>query len=612
MIKDLNPVQLQAVKQNNFPLIITAGPGTGKTKTLVAKIVYLIQEKKIDPTKILAITFSKKAASEIKTRVREKFKVETLRHDGASLKINTFHSLAWQILEKQNLTAKIKIIEDKEQLSLIKDLVKKNNNENIKKSKAKNLLLAVSQFKQEQVLNPSVKHCLTSPFIKENYLCDFVEQYQAYLIENNYLDYDDLLIRAFQFLQNRKSEFSYFFDYILVDEFQDTNLLQYEMIKLLSANQKICVIGDPLQSIYAFRGANAQAFEFFRRDFLKYREIFLKENYRNCQNIIEASHCLFSDSYKTQSLSAFPGQVIYIETLNEYSEADWILAKINELIGGTDLVKASEHFANDTKLGFKDFAIIYRLHYLSKVLQKKFEENGIPYQMIGNFSIFEKKEVKFIINCLKYSKFKDQESLAELLIFFEKLNKSARQANEAKIAKLSDFSSQKFKLLDLVEEIIKLFELPKNENINQFLSQIFQFNEKEDSLKALFTYLDYLEENEYYDQMTEKITFLSMHAAKGLEFTYVFICGFEDGLIPFAKNEDLEEEKRLFYVSLTRAKAGVFLLTTQTRNRQKTKISPFLDLIDTCFYEKQKDEAIAKFIKKREKEKQKKAQMTLF
>ena len=540
MLGQLNSEQLRAVKEIEGHLLIIAGPGTGKTRVLTTKILHLI-DSGIKPDQILALTFTKKAAAEMKERVRVSVKGTPRPF------IGTFHAFAHSLLPDENL----ELIDQKKQLEVIRQLKQQFQ---LKGVRIQEILRLVSLKKQ----------------VDEHEFPDWMEMvFSAYtqtLIGQNLLDFDDLLIKAIKILKKTNQKYKY----ILVDEFQDTNQLQYQLLELLvHPGTKITAVGDPLQSIYGFRGSSIKIFNRFSQD-LSPQKIVLKNNYRNPQQIINTSRSLFSNAPQLKSLQNFLGKISLVETLNEYTESDYILSLIEAKVGGTDLLSSAqrEHQeALDKKARFSDFAVMFKTHHFARALEKKFFDSGIPFQKIGAESPLAQPEAQLVI---------------------EKLKNSEDQGQK-------------------VSQIV-------GEN-KELLSLLMQFDEQQDGLKKALAYIEYLENHDYYDERADKVTLLTMHAAKGLEFKYVYLCGFEDGVIPLTKKDkqvDVAEEKRLFYVALTRAKQEVFLFYARERNRHKTKVSRFLDELDQSYLTKITDPKIEKIIKKRKRIQEKKRQPSLF
>jgi DNA helicase II / ATP-dependent DNA helicase PcrA len=636
----LNKEQQLAVEYNVGPLMIIAGPGTGKTKTLISKIAFLINILNTAPEEILGITFTIKAAKELNDRIKQELKIG--KDNSKFPLLTTFHSLAYKILSKDST---IKIIEDEERKSLIKNI--SNDFSDLKQLSLKELEILISKYKSDS--------------FETHQYSELIESYNLNLKQKNLLDYDDLIINALDSI-SKKNNASHI-KYLLVDEFQDTNQIQYEFIKKLLQNNNIFVIGDPLQSIYSFRGAKKNVFDLFSEDFSNSKKIELNINYRSNKSIIKTGHQLFPNSVLQIANNNEQGNVQIITTLNEYAEADWIMEKISQIMGGMNLNEASDHSSleNDTKAKFSDFAVIYRVHNLNKVLEQKFTDNGIPFQIVGGESIYEKKEVELIINSLKYffyNKSPGNEKIDKLLLnlckseifgvdksLIEKVITLSGSLNYQDLKqyiyqhhsvspKLIHFvnyleildQNENNGLIKFVEEIIEYLNIEKfySEkprkivNIYQFLSILHQFKKLniKESIELFLENLEKLKQNDYYDEYADKVTLLTMHAAKGLEFKYVFIIGFEKDIIPYTlkakSDEELEEERRLLYVAITRAREGLFLMKTLERNRKPTSPSPFEKKLESDFLERIEDPMIEKIKKRRIINKEKKSQIGMF
>ncbi|KKR79998.1 MAG: hypothetical protein UU73_C0001G0293 [Candidatus Daviesbacteria bacterium GW2011_GWA1_41_61] len=461
---DLNDQQRKIVEQGDGVVMVKAGPGTGKTKTLISRVAYLILEKHINPANILTLTFTQRAALEMKERLNLIL--------GSNLPtITTFHGLAFNFLT--GLVGEIKIISEEDQETLLKKVAGKSK----VKISPRALSVIISQHKST-----------TNPSKKDSEMERLIVDYNKALNQQQLLDFDDLLMQMYKSLEeknDKRRQLKNLYQYILIDEFQDTNDLQYQIIKMiLKDSPNLFVIGDPFQSIYGFRGASAEVFKTLKDDFSAVCEETLGINYRSHSNVVQISNLLFPQSLTLQPASKKGGKVSLVKTLNEYSEADWVIRFISDKIGGTDLLKA-QHLV--TQVNFSDFAVVFRAHHLSGVLRKQFEESGMPYQIVKEDTPVEGDHIKL----------------------------------------------------------------------------------------------------------------LSMHAAKGLEFKFVFICGFEEGLIPYIKNEaDLEEEKRLLYVAMTRAKEELYLLYAKKRQKKPNQVSRFKTLLEHPNFLEVEDEAITKIIKK--------------
>lgn len=581
LFTQLNQKQQQAVLANKKHLMIVAGPGTGKTKTITAKLLYFLFEEKISPNKILALTFTNKAAKEMKKRAKSAFK--QLKNKPKLPFIGTFHALALKILKDKQLN--IKLIGELDKQALVKEIIQQHR----AKITTKDFLLNLSKWKNLAI------NCTQLP---EN-LINLFEIYQQRLVKLDFLDFDDLIINA-----NTSINQSIKFEYILLDEYQDINRLQYQFIKaLLSASGKLIIIGDPNQAIYAFRGAAGDTFAQLKNDFSP-EEIFLTKNYRNDINILQLAQNFLKSKQKLQAQSKNPGLVQVVETFNEFSEADFIIHQIEQLTGGVDMLQASEHHTARQGAKFSDFAVIYRTHHLSRVIQQKMDDSGIPFQVTGEDSFLNSKQVSLLMNCLKILA---AQMSNKTILDYEKIKVIVDQFS-------SDFLS--LPLSALIQKLIDLFSFEeKLKEIYQFKTLALPFEKLDNPLPAFLNYLEELANNNFYDDKAEKVSLMTMHASKGLEFNHVFICAFEAGCIPLSrKNQsiNLAEEKRLLYVSLTRAKQSLHLLHTQKRHKQKAKISIFIKDFNKKFFDQIKDPALKKLETKFVKRRQQKAQLGLF
>lgn len=631
MTLDLNPQQKSAVEQLSGPLIISAGPGTGKTKTLVSKILFLIQEKNVSPDKILALTFTKKAANEIKNRIAWQLQKGNTNLFFSNWEnnppfIGTFHSLGFSILSQQN-AAEIRIIPENQRQEIIKKVFSNIPKKSLYKSlSTKDLALKISYTKNHSGSAADKKANQSS---NQNNLTEEWEQimadYNAQLKEKQFIDYDDLILVSYQLLMENyplQKKFQQKFDYILIDEFQDTSPLQYELIMLiLNAKRNLFVIGDPFQAIYSFRGASDESFRVFKNDFPDAKEISLELNYRNSRSIIAISHQLFPPAPCLIANDNNPGKICWTLTYNQSTEAEWIVSMINEKLGGLTLQQASQYanHAHSAK-NFSDFAIIFRTHEVGRALKIKLRESAIPFQVIGQGSIFEQKEISLIILCLKFLHSGQENFLDELTRITKKFNLQFLIELRKKLHQADEILQTK-NLSNLVDVIVTELNIKENltKKVNclidfyEFQNIILSYTDQPRSLESFLNYLETLKQNEYFDQQADKITLLTMHASKGLEFPFVFIAGFENGLIPSTKNQNQEEEKRLLYVALTRAKHEVYLLSAKKRFQDNNRqISTFKKFLAHPAFIEIEDEVIKKIETKINLRKKKEEQLRLF
>lgn len=627
----MNTQQQKAIYADEGPIIIKAGPGTGKTKTLTARIEYLISEKQVLPSSILALTFTRKAATEMKERLSHIMDLPT---------VTTFHAFAYDILKKAGYA--FEIISDQAQKEVIESLIEKKLGKEGSTKDVKEISLKISNLKNTDAW-------MSDRVNKDNFLESFIQQYNDQLKLRNFVDYDDLILLFYKKIKENNQkiiDLLKHIEHVLVDEFQDTNRIQYETIKLFCKPENLFVIGDPYQSIYGFRGANAEIFNLIKKDFPQVTEIVLSDNYRSTQDIIQASVALFPEMVPLKSHRLDTGKIQVITTCDEYTEAQYALRIINKHVGGTDLLKTETTSIENIR--FADIAVIYRTHYVGRKLQQVFVDSGIPFQVVGEESPYKKSEIAFITALLSYSLKHDDESFWQLLtskfckvpkkllrlIRKIQLENKKNLYESVRLALGQEYISSKERSVlstitnkinntvlaiqsgninESIHIICDQYNIEHSIDLQQFLSCALQFEAK-GGLKAFIEYLQYLEEHEFYDPRAEKVTLMTMHASKGLEFTTVCICGFEEGIIPSLKEGgDREEEKRLFYVALTRAKKYLYLIYPQGRRGEKTNISSFFEYLSTlCFVHSLEDEAIAKRNTKMKKWKEKKSQLTLF
>ncbi|CAN5177680.1 DNA helicase PcrA [soil metagenome] len=623
-ISTLNTQQQKAIMTKCGPLIIKAGPGTGKTRTLTARIEYLIYSQNISASNILALTFTRKAATEMRKR---------LVHLTALPAITTFHAFAFDILKQTGHT--FEIISERDRNEIIQAIIEKSKGKEISKKNTKELSLQISNYK--------------NTYNNQTYSDELVSQYDDQLKLRNLVDYDDLILILYKELQKKNEkivECLKNITHVFIDEFQDTNKLQYEVIKLFCIPENLFVIGDPYQSIYGFRGADAAIFDEIKKDFSATIEITLEENYRSTKEIIHASSALFTEIIPLQAHNQSHGTINVVTTCDEYTEANYVLGIINKKVGGIDLLKTDN--VDITTIRFSDIAVIYRNHHIGRKLQQIFLESGIPFQVIGEESPYAKPSIALVSNILAYSQIKESEILKAILystflkipskilrtIRFIQYDKKVEYNKAVEIALGQEFLGAKdmTTLSTMINKFKKIFVVIKNEPISkaihiiceqyaieksidlqQYVSCAVQFEEK--GIAAFIAYLHYLEEYEFYDSRAEKVSLMTMHSSKGLEFDTVCICGFEEGTIPPVRaiKENLDEEKRLLYVAMTRAKRNLYLIYPQKRLKESHAISIFYSNLSTLtIVENVKDESIEKREKKQEKWKEKKSQMALF
>lgn len=608
----LNDRQTEAVLHTEGPLLIMAGAGSGKTRVVTHKIGYLIEEKKIYPSNILAITFTNKAASEMKTRLSQLVDIDVER-----MWMGTFHSICVRILrrdiDKIGYNRSFTIYDRDDQITLIRECIKEKNlnKENYKES---SMLAIISSFKNDGI-NPDT-------YINENYK-DYRERtigelYAMYIEKSkkyNALDFDDLLLKAVELLEKEPEILEYYqkkFQYIFVDEYQDTNKIQYRLVKLLSDyHQNICVVGDSDQSIYSWRGADIGNILDFEKDFPGAKTILLEQNYRSTQSILNVANEVIKNNSSRKDKNLWSekdeGNPIRYECL-DYSdeEAFFVAKKIHELV--------------DKGHKLSDIAILYRTNVQSRSFEEIFVTEGIPYKMVGGLKFYDRKEVKDIIAYLKFIQNpEDNISLNRIInspkrgigaSTIEKVMDYASETNDSMygallaVDKISTLNNRaKSSIKPFVELMNKLMAMKEIMGIKEFIEEVMNSSgyiadlEKEDTIEArtrIDNIKDFLSvaltfEDSYPDSDMEDflasvsllsdvdkttdedntVTMMTVHSAKGLEFPVVFLVGMEEGLFPISRSfdseDDLEEERRLCYVAVTRAEEVLYITGAQRR-----------------------------------------------
>jgi len=618
ILENLNVKQQEAVKVKEAPILVIAGAGSGKTKVLTHRIAYLIYHKKVNPSNILAVTFTNKAAQEMKDRVKFLSKDISDSRMIKDLWMGTFHAICARILRQEIETLgydKNFVIYDKaDQLSLIRkcvnvlDLDNKRYNPNVISSiidRTKNNLEDVELFEYNAL----------------NYFKKIVvriyRQYQKELFENNALDFGDLILLTVKIFRERHEILERYqdkFRYILVDEYQDINLAQYQLVKLLSDKyHNLFVVGDPDQSIYKFRGADLSNILRFEEDFPHSKVIKLEQNYRSTKVILEGATNLIKHNRNRKEKELWTDKkggekIRCFEAVSALDEAVFVSQEIIKL--------NTEEGKN-----FKDFAILYRINAQSRAFEEIFNKQGIPFKVVGGLRFYERKEVKDVLAYLRF--IHDQkdwisflriisnsklgigkitlskiENLAKknTLNFNQALKQGLKVINIStdrrerikEFASLIDkFSEKKDKikgselLIKLMKEIDYYKELEKEgefkaqskiENIKELIlaMQDFEENNQDKSLSAFLEYVALITDIDLYKGEEDTVMVMTLHSAKGLEFPVVFITGFEEGIFPHSRSlnneEELEEERRLCYVGMTRAKERLYLTYAWRRN----------------------------------------------
>lgn len=626
----LNDKQLEAVEHKDGPCLVLAGAGSGKTKVLTQRIINLI-DSGVSPYNILAITFTNKAAKEMRNRVENELGSIT-----DSIFIGTFHSFGLRILRENYIdigyTSNITILDTDDAKAIVKRILKENGYDPAK-YEIRTIINKISSAKNDGISPDEY----TKLFLND---LDIViglvyKEYTKLLKDNNSVDFDDLLLKPVELLKKNKiilEKYQERFKYILVDEYQDTNSIQYELCKLLASKYKnIFVVGDANQSIYSFRNADYRNILNFEKDYKNTKVILLEENYRSTNNILKAANSVIKNNSEGKKLNLWSskrdGELIdYIRCEDEIKEANFVINKIKDLI------------SNGYK--YSDIAVLYRTNAQSRVVEDAFVRNNIPHNIIGSYYFYNRKEIKDLIAYLKliYNPC-DSVSLERIINVpkrgigaksIENLRKKATENNismfdaidsgkelefKKMILKLQEFSLNA-NLSDLIEEILSTtglrmeYEINKSleneakvENLNEFKTVALMFEES--GIYDLQTFLENIalvSDRGQYSNDGDEVSIMTLHSAKGLEFNVVFLLGMEEGLFPhnrsFNSLSDLEEERRLCYVGITRAKEKLYLLSA----RQRTIFGKTSGTIESRFIREINDDLINKISSVKEHE----------
>jgi DNA helicase-2/ATP-dependent DNA helicase PcrA len=630
-LQDLNTQQLKAVQTVNKPVLVFAGAGSGKTRVLTYKVWHLIKENLFKPNEILALTFTNKAAAEMKVRIQE-----SISCDGVN--VGTFHSIGARMLRmhiaslNDNYNSSFTIYDTVDQKSVIKEVIENLNLSEFKELNIGFLKMQIDKFKNA---NLSIKDIESKAQTFEDE--KIAEVYKAYcdtLKSNNALDFNDLLLLPIRLLKENKKILDYYqnsWKYVLVDEFQDTNSPQFEIVSLLAGkHQNITVVGDDDQSIYGWRGANIDnILTNFQDVFAKNIEIKLEKNYRSTQRILDGAWSVVSNNKNRaeKKLVATKGKgekISLISTGSDEEESNAIC----------DSIKSEIKLNKNT---FKDFAVLYRTNAQSRSIEQAMVKEGLPYNIVGGTKFYDRKEIKDVLAYLKLvANTSDDIALKRIINFpvrgigeksikmfielaaknksslFDSLEKCREiklrgkqqdsienfHASITKFSNLLETLDPKELLRTLLEEFnIENYyknnpaEQDRYNNIQELKASVDKFSDQTGgNLKDFLQEISLFTDIDDWDDKENSITLMTVHAAKGLEFSTVFVAGLEQGLFPLVRIDDgpdqMEEERRLFYVAVTRAMNQVYLLNAKYRRRfgamNTTSFvqSDFLDEID--------------------------------
>ncbi len=594
LLSNLNESQKEAVTTTDGPVLVLAGAGSGKTRTLTRRVVYLLLQKKVSPERLLVVTFTNKAANEMKERVEKLLKTDSDSEIAAKHSLpwlGTFHSICVRILRREigriGFQPSFAIYDEDDQEKAIKIILSELDLD--KKSYASGLVLSLISSAKNELVGPSEYAKYANNSFLET-VAEIYSRYQKLLKASNALDFDDLLmlpVRIFTEFPEVLEKYQRLWKYILIDEYQDTNTAQYTLVKMLAGGHRnLFVVGDDLQSIYSWRGANFRNILNFQKDWPEATVIKLEQNYRSTQMILDAAHhVIVKNTERTDKklVATKDGgvPVTVYEALNEQDEAGFILTEIRSLIRAGVVRNLNEA------------VVLYRTNAQSRAIEEECLNSFTPYRIIGGIRFYERKEVKDVIAYLRVLINPDDRvsrdriinvpsrgigaktlSLADdpierienpkLKAFFELIQKLQTEARNLAPADVIDLVIEKSgykESLDLkseegeerLENIEELKTVAKNfDKLEEFLGEV-----------ALLTDMDRA------DTSREALTLMTMHAAKGLEFEAVFITGMEEGIFPHARTltewDQLEEERRLCYVGMTRAKERLYLLRAEER-----------------------------------------------
>ncbi|MDM5153134.1 DNA helicase PcrA [Bacillus sp. DX1.1] len=616
LLNGLNPEQQKAVRTTDGPLLLMAGAGSGKTRVLTHRIAYLLGEKGVAPWNVLAITFTNKAAREMRERI------DTLvGPEAEDIWISTFHSMCVRILRRDidriGINRNFTILDASDQLTVVKKIMKERNIDP-KKFDPRSVLSGISNAKNELLSADKYAKQITNADPFEKLISDVYTEYQKRLLKNNSLDFDDLIMTTIHLFERIPEVLEFYqrkFQYIHVDEYQDTNRAQYILVnKLASRFKNLCVVGDSDQSIYRWRGADIANILSFEKDYDNAQVILLEQNYRSSQNILNAANAVIENNSNRKPKKLWTdnqvgSKISYYRAATEKDEAYFVAKKIRDEI----------QMGNRK---YTDFAVLYRTNAQSRMVEEIFLKSNIPYKIIGGIKFYDRKEIKDILAYLRLIANPDDELSFARIINMPKRGIGATSIDKiinygvqnglsltavmdeiehvgvsAKITKaVKEFASQLYNWVNM-QEYLSVTELVKEviektgyremlhnersleaegrlENLEEFLSvtQTFESQSEDKSLVAFLTDLALVADIDRVDEdptAGEEVILMTMHSAKGLEFPVVFIVGLEEGVFPHTRSlmeeDEMQEERRLAYVGITRAEEELYLSNAQMR-----------------------------------------------
>lgn len=619
LLQGMNDRQAEAVQTTEGPLLIMAGAGSGKTRVLTHRIAYLIEEKMVNPWNILAITFTNKAAREMRERAID------LNPRTQDTLIATFHSMCVRILRRDadhiGYNRNFTIVAPGEQRTLMKRILKELNVDP-KKFTERTILGTISNSKNDLVTAES--YAKNANYLYTEIVAKAYKRYETELKRSESMDFDDLIMNTILLFDKNPDVLAYYqgkFQYIHVDEYQDTNHAQYQLVQLLAKRFKnLCVVGDADQSIYGWRGADMQNILDFEQDYPEAKVVLLEENYRSTKTILQAANEVINNNQKRRpkklwTQNADGENIIYHRSGDEREEANFVAGQIN-------------HELQENKRQYSDFAVLYRTNAQSRAIEEALLKSNIPYTMVGGTKFYSRKEIRDVVAYLNVIA-----NVRDNISFERIVNEPKRGVGPKALETLRDFATQQdvslleaardvtlsslkgkaaselfnlahillnladdvdqFTITELVEKVLdkttykKALEIQTTsleaqnrlENIEEFLTVTKSFDDKEaenavedetglDKLSRFLNDLSLVADTDSYDE-TSQVTLMTLHAAKGLEFPVVFLVGMEEGVFPLSRQaedeDELEEERRLAYVGITRAEEVLYMTNASSR-----------------------------------------------
>jgi DNA helicase-2/ATP-dependent DNA helicase PcrA len=636
LLEGLNKEQREAVLHGDGPLLILAGAGSGKTRVLTHRIAYLIQEKNVHPASILAITFTNKAAKEMRERIDR-----LVGNNSDYIWVSTFHSMCVRMLrrdiDKIDYDKSFVIFDYSDQQTVIKDCLKELNL-NDKNYPPKSMLEMIGRAKDE-LITPEIYSKMYAQDFRMSNVAKIYELYQKKLKQNNALDFDDIIMLTIKLLLDNPQVAEYYqrkFRYILVDEYQDTNTAQYSLISILAQGYRnLCVVGDDDQSIYGWRGANIRNILDFEKEFKDAKVIKLEQNYRSTQTILDAANHVIKNNIGRKNKRLWTDKeggekIKYLECSNEHEEAYFVANEIKR-------IKAEKNRS------YKDFAILYRVNAMSRVIEEMFMREGISYKIFGGLKFYDRKEIKDVLAYLRviqnpadnislkriinepkrgignvtietaeqlankrgvsiFTIISSAQDIPELSRAWAKLEKFVSLINSFRVQSQTMTASEM--IVEVIERtgILSAYEQEDTieaqtriENIQELISVAMEFESEseEKSLTDFLAHVSLVSDIDTMDEDSDYVTLMTLHSAKGLEFPVVFMVGMEEGIFPgyrsMTSETELEEERRLCYVGITRAMESLYMTSTFSRtlfgNTTFNRVSRFMKEIPEEYFE---------------------------